>query len=120
MIPISIIFAETITISILNIFAVYLVAFGYRMNWKNILRFIVFASVITAYLTYTFSTKLSLRIDDKIFITDGVSSLLTALLASLPVLFVLLYRFSIALSLGLALSSGLLTMFFVNLLKDIY
>lgn len=120
MIPITIIFAEFMTIGLLNIFVVYLVAFGYRMSWKNIFKFILIASLITAYLTYTFSTKLSLNLEDKIFITDGVSSLLTALLASIPVLFVLLYRFSFSVSLGLALTSGLLTMFFVNLLKDIF
>jgi hypothetical protein len=120
MLPITLLFSEAITIGLLNVFGIYLVAFGYRINWKGILTFIVIASIITAYLTYVFSSKLSLKIDDKIFITDRVSALLIAGLASIPVLWLLQFRFSFPMSLGLALTSGISSMFFLNLLKDIF
>lgn len=120
MLPITILFTEIVNIGLLNAIAVYLVAFGYKLNWKGILTFIFIVSFITAYLVYKFSAKMSLKTQDNIFITDRASALLIAGLSSIPVLWVLQYRFSFPMALGIALTSGMTTTFILNLFKDIY
>ena len=101
---------ETILISIINIFVVYLAAFTYKLNWMGVLTVMVLASLLTATITHIVLSKMtSLKKYTDYMISDGLSVLTVTLLSSLAVLFILTERFNLPEALGISLLSGLLS-----------
>ena len=101
---------ETILISVINIFVVYLAAFTYKLNWMGVLTVMVLASLLTASITHIVLSKMtSLKKYTDYMISDGLSVLTVTLLSSLAVLFILTERFNLPEALGISLLSGLLS-----------
>ena len=50
---------ETILISVINIFVVYLAAFTYKLNWMGVLTVMVLASLLTASITHIVLSKMT-------------------------------------------------------------
>ena len=101
---------ETLLVSILNIVAVYLAAFTYKLNWTGVLTVMVLASLITATMTHIILSKFTtLKRYTDYMVSDGVSVLTVALLSSLAVLFILIKRFNVPEALGISLLSGILS-----------
>ena len=101
---------ETLLISGLNIAAVYIAAFTYRLDWFGVLTVMVLSSLLTAGLTHLLITKIvAVKSRAETMISEGLSVLSIALLSSIAVLVVLSYRFSFPQALGISLLSGILS-----------
>jgi hypothetical protein len=101
---------ETVLISVLNIIAVYLAAFTYKLNWVGVVSVIVVASLFTAVITHIVLSKLLLvKQRTEAIVSEGLGALGVALLSSLAILVILVQRFNLPEALGIALLSGLLS-----------
>lgn len=101
---------ETILISVLNIAAVYVAAFTYKLNWVGVMTVMAIASLITAGLThYILSKMMSLKASGEAVISEGLGVLGVALMSSFAVLVILTKRFNLPEALGIALLSGMLS-----------
>lgn len=102
---------ETLLMSTLNIAAVYIAAFTYRLNWSGVLMVMVIASLITASLTHIALSKLKNKgirnINMKL--SEAVAALLIALASGLAVFFILIDRFDLPSALGISILSGVLS-----------
>lgn len=108
---------ETLLVSSLNIFAVYLAAFTYRLNWTGVLAVMILASLLTAGVTHMIIRKM-VNIKERVetLISEALSVLIVALVSSIAVLGILIYRFNLPMALGISLLSGILTSFIRHLL----
>lgn len=101
---------ETILVSILNVAAVYIAAFTYKLDWFGVLTVIVIASLFTASFTHIILSKIvAAKQRTETLISEGLGVLGVALISSLAVLFILTKRFNLPEALGISLLSGLLT-----------
>ena len=101
---------ETLLVTVLNVVAVYLAAFTYRLNWTGVLTVMIVASLFTASVTHMILTKLAaVKSRGQMLIRETVGVLGVALLSSLAVLLILTMRFNLPEALGISLLSGLLT-----------
>lgn len=101
---------ETILISALNIGAVYIAAFVYKLNWSGVLTVMIFASLFTAGIThYTLSKLMAVKGRAESLISEAVGIMGVALLSSLAILIILTQRFNLPEALGISLLSGILT-----------
>lgn len=108
---------ETILVSILNILAVYLAAFTYKLNWVGVLSVMVLISLFTATVTHIILTKMmAIKERTEMMINDSIGVLGVALISSIAVLIILTRRFNFPEALGISLLSGLLTTFIRNLM----
>jgi len=102
---------ETGVMSALNIAAVYVAAFTYRLNWSGVLMVMVVASLITASFTHIIISKfknVNPRNADMKF-NEAVGALLIALVSGLAVFMILIDRFDLPSALGISLLSGVLS-----------
>jgi hypothetical protein len=103
---------ETILISALNITAVYMAAFTYKLNWTGVVTVMALASLFTAGVThFVISKTMALKGRTEAVISEALGAMGVALLSSLAVLVILTQRFNLPEALGIALLSGLLTCF---------
>jgi len=104
---------EIVIISVLNIIAVYIAAFTYKLNWGGVVSVMVFASLLTAGVTHVILAKANAAIKEHpdVVISEGLAVLGTTLISSLAVLMILTRRFNLPEALGIALTSGILTSF---------
>ncbi len=101
---------ETVLISALNITAVYMAAFTYKLNWTGVMTVMIVASLFTATIThFVLSKMMAMKQRVGAVISEGLSVLSIALLSSIAVLVILTKRFNLPESLGISLLSGLLT-----------
>jgi uncharacterized membrane protein len=101
---------ETVLISVLNVFAVYVAAFTYKLNWVGVMTVMIVASLLTAGVTqFILSSLMAVKSQTEMVISEGLGSLGVALISSLAVLVILTRRFSLPEALGISLLSGLLT-----------
>jgi hypothetical protein len=101
---------ETILISALNIAAVYMAAFTYKLNWSGVMTVMVIASLFTAMITHFVLSKLmAVKGRAQAIISEGLSVMGVALLSSIAILVILTQRFNLPEALGISLLSGLLT-----------
>jgi hypothetical protein len=101
---------ETILISVLNIAAVYIAAFTYKLNWIGVMTVMIIVSLFTAGVTHFILSKaLYVKQDSNYVISEGLSVLGVALLSSIAVLIILVQRFNLPTALGISLLSGLLS-----------
>ncbi len=101
---------ETILISVLNVAAVYVAAFTYRLNWTGVLTVMILASLLTATVThFVLSKMVAARVRAEALISESLGVLGIALLSSLAVLIILVQRFNLPEALGISLLSGLLS-----------
>ena len=108
---------ETLSISALNVAAVYIAAISYELRWSEVTMFMVFASVITAGLTRFILSKMTKR-DMASTRMDAIMSILViALFSSLAIFIILIYRFNVPMALGISLLSGILTSFIRHLIN---
>lgn len=108
---------EICAISILNIAAVYIAAFVYHLNWYGIMTVIVFASLITAYLSNIFVKKVTGKNGNgKIPVGEGNALLIITLATSLAVLVILSFHFNMPMALGISLLSGIETSLWKHIL----
>lgn len=109
---------ETLLISALNIGAVYVAAFVYKLNWAGVTTVMIMASLLTATVTHFIITKI-IATKDKTdtTISEGLSVLGVALLSSIAVLIILTQRFNFAQALGISLLSGMLSSFLRHMMS---
>jgi hypothetical protein len=101
---------ETVLISALNIAAVYIAAFSYKLDWIGVMTVMIVASLFTAGVTHFILSKMmAVKQRAGAIISEGLSVLTVALLSSLAVLIILTKRFNLPQALGISLLSGLLT-----------
>ena len=101
---------ETILVSVLNVTAVYMAAFTYKLNWIGVMTVMILASLLTAGVTHFILSKLmAVRGRAEAVISEGLGVMGVALLSSLAVLVILVKRFNLPEALGISLLSGLLT-----------
>jgi hypothetical protein len=106
---------ETILVSVLNVTAVYLAAFTYKLNWIGVLTVMVVVSLFTAVVTRFILNKLQvIKSRTESAISEGIGALGVALLSSLAVLVILTKRFNLPEALGISLLSGILTSLICN------
>jgi hypothetical protein len=109
---------EVLLISALNVAAVYVAAFTYKLEWVGVMTVMVLASLFTAGLThFVLSKLLYLKNRAEPVISEGVGVIIVALLSSLAVLAILTRRFNLPQALGIALLSGMLSSFIRHLLE---
>jgi hypothetical protein len=108
---------ETLLISLLNISAVSVAAFTYKLNWVGVLTVMILASLFTAGITHIVLSKLvAVKARTEAIISESLGVLGVALLSSLAVLLILTQRFNLPEALGISLLSGLLSSLIRNLL----
>lgn len=101
---------ETVLISVLNISAVYIAAFTYKLNWMGVMTVMIVASLFTAGIThFVISKMMAVKQRAGAVISEGLSVIGIALLSSIAVLVILTQRFNFPESLGISLLSGILT-----------
>lgn len=101
---------ETILISMLNVAAVYVAAFTYKLSWVGVMTVMVLASLLTAGITHFILIKfIAAKGKAESVISEGLSVLGVALLSSLAVLIILTQRFNFPQALGISLLSGVLS-----------
>lgn len=101
---------ETVLVSLLNIAAVYVAAFTYKLNWVGVMTVMIIASLLTAGVTHFILSKLmAVRGRAEAVISEGLGVMGVALLSSLAVLVILVKRFNLPEALGISLLSGVLT-----------
>jgi hypothetical protein len=107
---------ETIVVTVLNVVAVYLAAFTYRLNWSGVLTVMVFASLFTAVITHVLVSKITAAKDKtEEWISDTLGVMGVAMISSIAVLTLLTVRFNLPQALGISLLSGILTAFLRHL-----
>lgn len=101
---------ESLLVSGLNVGAVYIAAFTYKLDWTGVLTVMVLASLFTASLTHLLLSKImALKNRAELMISEGLSVISVALISSIAVLIILSYRFNFPQALGIALLSGILS-----------
>ena len=105
-------------ISVLDVAAVYVAAFIYHLNWWGILTVMIVSSLLTAYLSHIFVSKVKAKkhIPDSVYIKEGSSVVIITLATSLAVLIILAFHFNLPMALGISLLSGIETMFWKKIL----
>ena len=114
---------ESMKMAVLNVFAVYLAAFSYRLTWYGFMGTMIGKSLITALVTHITAAKKTTgdepaRITVMLF-AEGFATLIIAALSALAVLIILSFRFNFPMALGIALLSGLLSAFFRSILRGL-
>ena len=101
---------ETLIVSVLNIAAVWVAAFTYKLNWAGVLTVMVLASMFTAAITHIVLSKLlAVKQRTEAIISEGLGVLGVALLSSIAILLILIQRFNLPEALGISLLSGILS-----------
>jgi hypothetical protein len=101
---------EALLVTLLNVAAVYLAAFTYRLNWTGVLTVMIFASLFTAGITHFILSKvMAVKARAEVLISETVGAFGVALVSSLAVLAILTTRFNFPEALGISLLSGFLT-----------
>jgi hypothetical protein len=111
----NLIILETLSISALNVAAVYIAAISYELRWSEVTMFMVFSSIITAGLSRFILSKMTKRNNTRMDTMMGI--LVIALFSSLAVFMILIYRFNVPMALGISLLSGILTSFIRHLIN---
>lgn len=101
---------EAVLISALNIAAVYIAAFSYKLDWMGVMTVMIVASLFTAVIThFVLSKMMAMKQRVGAVISEGLSVLSVALISSIAVLVILTKRFDFPKALGISLLSGLLS-----------
>jgi hypothetical protein len=114
---------ESMTMAVLNVLAVYLAAFSYRLTWYGVMGTMIGMSLITALVTHITTAKKTTG-DEPSHITvmlfaEGFATLVIAALSALAVLLILSFRFNFPMALGIAMLSGFLSAFFRSILRGL-
>ena len=108
---------EALLVTVLNVVAVYLAAFAYRLNWTGVLTVMIIASLLTATVTHFLVSKaMAVKVRAEAVVSEGLAVLAVALLSSLAILIILIQRFNLPQALGIALLSGILSSLIRHLL----
>jgi hypothetical protein len=103
---------ETILVTVLNVAAVYVATFTYRLNWEGVLSVMIFASLFTAVMTHFLLSKMmAAKQKTERLVNETLGVMGVALISSLAVLLILTARFNLPQALGISLLSGILTAF---------
>jgi fructose-specific phosphotransferase system IIC component len=113
----TVIILETLSISALNVAAVYIAAISYELRWSEVTMFMVLSSIITAGLTRFILSKMTKRDMASTRMDTIMSILVIALFSSLAVFTILIYRFNVPMALGISLLSGILTSFIRHIIN---
>jgi FtsH-binding integral membrane protein len=101
---------EAVLISALNVAAVYMAAFTYKLNWTGVMTVMIVASLFTASVThFVLSKMMAVKQRTGAIVSEGVCAMIVALVSSIAVLVILTKRFDLPEALGIALLSGLLS-----------
>jgi hypothetical protein len=108
---------ETLLVAALNVGAVYIAAFTYKLNWSGVLTVMIMASLFTAGLTrFILSKMMALKGRAEMLISEALGVIGVATLSSIAVLVILTQRFNFPEALGIALLSGLLSSFISHMM----
>jgi len=98
---------EVAVVSFINVFIVYTAAFSYQVDWRGMVAVIVLASLLTASLNRMLLSNISTTKASKSeLVGEAMGILIISILSSLAVFIILIYRFNIAMALGLSILSG--------------
>ncbi len=93
-----------------NVAAVYIAAIVYQLDWSSVVVVMVLASFITAFISRIILSKMNKRkVLTQTTLGEGLSALLMALLSSIIVFIILIYRFNLPMALGMSLLSGIVS-----------
>ncbi len=110
---------ELLIMCVLNVAAVYIAAFNYRLSWAGVVGVMSIASLATAMLTDKLSNTTVFFMGGRKSISEALGSLLLAAGCSIAVLLILTKRFNFPEALGISLLAGGLTSFLRFLFKEI-
>lgn len=101
---------EISIISACNVAAVYIAAIVYQLDWSNVVTVMVISSFITAWLSRLILAKMNTKkVLTQTTLGEGLSAILMALLSSIIIFIILIYRFNLPMALGMSLLSGMIT-----------
>lgn len=101
---------ELSIISACNVAAVYIAAIVYQLEWSSVVSVMVVASLITVWLARLIISKMNTRkVITQTTLGESLTALLIALLSSIIVFIILIYRFNLPMALGMSLLSGIVT-----------
>ena len=109
---------ESVLMAALNVAAVYVAAFNYRLNWMGVMTVMVAMSFVTAFLVHLFTGRSQMtRSGLDMMLHEGVSVLSVAGASAVAVLLILTQRFNFPEALGISLLSGGLSAFLRELFR---
>lgn len=109
---------ELSIISACNVAAVYIAAIVYELEWSSVVSVMVVASLITVWLARLVISKMSTKkIITETTLGESLTALLIALLSSIIVFIILIYRFNLPMAVGMSLLSGIVTSIIRQLLQ---
>lgn len=101
---------ETVIVSALNIAAVYVAAFTYKLKWSGVMSVMILASLFTASIThFVLSKMITVKGPTSTLVSEGLSVISVVSISSIAVLVILVQRFNFLEALGISVLSGLLT-----------
>lgn len=113
------VFFESLMIGALNVFAVYLAAFVYKMNWMGVMMVMVVASLLSGLIVHIFADPMfKLAHSARNLLSEAVGTLTIAGISGLIVLLMLTRRFNFPEALGISLLAGGVSAFTRAVLKD--
>ena len=110
---------ELLIMCVLNVGAVYLAAFNYRLSWAGVAGVMSITSIATALLTDKLSSTTVFFMGGRKSVSEALGSLLLAAGCSIAVLVILTKRFNFPEALGISLLAGGLTSFLRFLFKEL-
>ena len=103
---------ESVLVATINLVAVYLATFTYRLSWFGVLTVMVVASLFTAGITHFIISKtIGIASRTQTMINESVGVAGVALVSIIVLLVILTQRFNFPEALGIAVLSGVLTAF---------
>jgi hypothetical protein len=109
---------ELSIISACNVAAVYIAAIVYELEWSSVVSVMVVASLITVWLARLVISKMGTKkIITETTLGESLTALLIALLSSIIVFIILIYRFNLPMAVGMSLLSGIVTSIIRQLLQ---
>ena len=100
---------EVAAVALVNVMIIYTAAFQYSLDWRGMTGIIVLASFLTASLNSLFLKHIHMtKADEGTLIGEAIGILIMAMLSSLAIFIILVYRFDFLTAIGLSVLSGIL------------
>ncbi len=111
------VFFEALVIAVVNVAAVYMGAFNYKLSWTGMVLLMAVVALLSGYLAHYFSVRNDMRLTN-MMVSDSTGILTVAGLSSVAVLVILTMKYSLPSALGIALLSGGVAAFSRSIIRD--
>lgn len=112
------VFFEALVIAVVNVVAVYMGAFTYKLSWEGMVLLMAVVALLSGYLAHFFSIRNDMRLTN-MMVSDATGILTVAGLSSIAVLIVLTMKYNLPSALGIALLSGGVAAFARSIVRDL-